>query len=438
MSRSLQRHLSRMLALAIIAAGLVAAAVAFAFAYYQAEDFQDDTLRQIAALVAGNGPALGRRPANADAIEGTIDDADSPVTIIRLPAADGARPAWLPADIGAGFHTLPDGHQRMRVFVHDAGKGRHVAVAQATDVRDDAAFDSALRTLIPLVVLMPLLVGIAATIVRAELMPMRHLARQLDDSPAERPPALPDDQVPEEIAGFVHAINRLLARIAMLVAEQQRFIADAAHELRTPLTALSVQAQNLDQAPSLPAMRERLAPLRAGIERARQLTEQLLTLARSHAADDTDVVPLYLPRFGRELVAELLPLATAKGIDLGLDETAELTIAANPEILRMILKNALDNAVRYTPPTGEVTLRLAREDGDAVIQVVDTGPGIPAEQRERVFDPFYRLPGSAGDGSGLGLAIAREAALRLGGSVALDAGAGGVGLVFSYRQELKS
>jgi two-component system, OmpR family, sensor kinase len=435
MNRSLQRHLSRMLALAILAAGVVAAAASFAFAYFQAQEFQDDTLRQIAALAAGNGPALGRRPpANADAIEGTIDNSDSPVMILRLPLAAGAsKPAWLPDDAAAGFHTLSNGDQRMRVFVRDAGQGRRIAVAQATDVRDDSAFDSALRTLVPLVVLLPLLVGIATYIVRAELAPVKHLAERLDNQAAERPEALPDEEVPEEIAGFVHAINRLLARTGVLMAEQRRFIADAAHELRSPLTALSVQAQNLDHAGSLPVMRERVAPLRAGIERARQLTEQLLSLARTQAAESAPA-QVDVSRLARDMIGECLPTAEAKGIDMGLDEAAALTVVANPGTLRLILKNALDNAIRYTPSGGEVTLRLTQEGDEAVMEVIDSGPGIPAAERERVFDPFYRITGSAGGGSGLGLAIAREAAARLGGSVSLAEGPGGAGLVFTYRQ----
>lgn len=435
MNRSLQRHLSRMLALAILAAGMVAAAASFAYAYFQAQEFQDDTLRQIAALAAGNGPALGRQPpANADAIEGTIDDSDSPVMILRLPLVAGAsKPAWLPDDAAAGFHTLSNGDQRMRVFISTAGPGRRLAVAQATDVRDDAAFDSAMRTLVPLLVLLPLLVGIAAYIVRAELAPVRRLAASLNEQRAERPQPLPDEEVPEEIADFVNAINSLLARMGVLMAEQRRFIADAAHELRSPLTALSVQAQNLDHASSLPKMRERVAPLRAGIERARQLTEQLLSLARTQAAENAPAA-VDVSHLARDLIADCLPLAEAKDIDLGLDETTALTVAANPDTLRVILKNALDNAIRYTPAGGEVTLRLTQDEEDAVMEVVDTGPGIPATERERVFDAFYRVPGSAGDGSGLGLAIAREAAARLGGSVSLGEGPGGTGLLFRYRQ----
>jgi two-component system OmpR family sensor kinase len=136
----------------------------------------------------------------------------------------------------------------------------------------------------------------------------------------------------------------------------------------------------------------------------------------------------------RELIAEYLPLSDARQIDLGLDEIAPLSLHAEPDALRLILRNALENALKYTPEGGEVTLRLIPEDGSAIIEIVDTGPGIPVSERARVFDSFYRMPGTAGIGSGLGLAIAREAAIRLGGSVSLHKRENGCGLIFRYQQ----
>ncbi|MHB9004829.1 MAG: sensor histidine kinase, partial [Coriobacteriia bacterium] len=218
-----------------------------------------------------------------------------------------------------------------------------------------------------------------------------------------------------------------------LMGQQRRFIADAAHELRSPLTALSVQAQNLRQAGSLEIVKERLVPLQAGIERARQLTEQMLNLARTQAENSGEAV-VNVSLMARELIAEYLPLAETKDIDLGLEEVVPLTIHASPDVLSLIIKNALVNALKYTPDGGEVTLRLLSENDSAVIEVVDSGPGIPVSEREFVFDAFYRIPGTVGEGSGLGLAIARAAASRLGGIVSLHERQEGTGLVFRYRQ----
>lgn len=180
--------------------------------------------------------------------------------------------------------------------------------------------------------------------------------------------------------------------------------------------------------------RERLVLLRAGIERARQLIEQIIALVmlRTNTLQET---PVDVSQMARELIAQYLPNAEALGIDLGLEETQRLTISGHPDNLWMILKNALENALRHTPHQGEITLRLLADEEYAIVEVVDTGPGIPAAERERVFDLFYRIAASRDNGgSGLGLNIAREAAARLGGTVSLHDRPEGTGLVFRYRQ----
>jgi two-component system OmpR family sensor kinase len=437
MNRSLERHLSRTLALSIVLAGVVAGVVSFGFAYREAQEFQDDTLRQVAALVGPQGPdGSGRAAIGPGAPIRQASDPEARVVVFRLPAdAGAASAAWLPAQLRPGFHTVDSREGRWRVFVRDTTPGEGVAVAQATDVRDDMAIDSALRTLAPLLVLLPLLVWLTVRIVRKELAPVRRLAQSLDAQSAQRPQPLPDADLPQEIAPFVRAIDRLLARISRLMGEQRRFIADAAHELRSPLTALSVQAQNLENATTLEAMRERVSPLREGIDRARRLTEQLLSLARTQAASAART-RIDVSKMTRELIADYQPLAEARAIDLGIEEAAKLVLTADAETLRAVLRNALDNALRHTPAQGQVTLRLHNEGADAVIEVVDSGPGIPAAERERVFEPFHRIEGVGGEGSGLGLTIARDAAARLGGAVSLHERSQGNGLVFRYRQPL--
>ncbi|MDD5365547.1 MAG: HAMP domain-containing sensor histidine kinase [Gallionellaceae bacterium] len=429
MKHSLQRHLSRTLALAILAGGVVASLASFWFAYSEAQEFQDDALRQVAALSVGAQAERQRLDTAGQAVE----DPESRIQVVMLPA--GPRPAWLPADVEPGFHTLAmqDGQGHIRIFVRATRSGERLVVAQSTDSRDEIAVNSALRTLIPLLVLLPLLVALMAQIVRRELTPLRHLSEGLDRQEAGRTRLLPEQDLPDEVAPFVQAINRLLGRVDRLVSEQRRFIADAAHELRTPLAALSLQAQNLGQAQTPEVLRQRLVPLQAGIERARRMTVQLLDLARIQSGSDACTL-VDVSALARELIAEYLPLAEGRGIDLGMAETASFALPADPEALRLVLRNGLENALKYTPQGGEVTLRLGLEGEAAVIEVIDNGPGIPAAERERVFDAFYRLPDSAGDGSGLGLAIAREAAIRLGGDVSLSDRGEQQGLVFCYQQ----
>jgi two-component system, OmpR family, sensor kinase len=434
MTRSLERRLSRTLGLAMVLVGLVAGAVSFIFAYQEAQEFQDDTLRQIATLAyadkllaEGHADVIGT-PANVDG-----DQEDRVMVVRLLPGAVPAQFAWLPLSLRPGLHTVTGPQGDWRVFVRQTKPGERIAVAQMTEVRDEAASDSAEYALVPLGVLLPLLVFLIHRIVHHEFAPVRLLAQKLDEQPPNRPTSLPDAGLPDEIAPFVRSINGLLQRITKLMGEQRRFIADAAHELRSPLTALSLQAQNLEKVDTLEAMRERVVPLRAGIERARRLTEQLLNLARSQAAPPA-LETVDVSRMARELIAEYIPLAEARGIDLGLEETGSISLVTEPQALRLVIKNALDNALSYTPRPGEVTVRIYAEGDDAVIEVRDTGPGIPIAERERVFDPFYRIEGSCGQGSGLGLAIARDAATRLRGKLSLDDRPDGRGLVFRYRQ----
>ncbi len=431
MNRSLQRHLSLMLALAIFLVGLLASLVSFYFAYSEAVEFQDDSLRQIAALTVGNGAEEMR----LDAANRVAADPESRIRIIRLP--QDTRPAWLPAGVREGFHTLDDVSGRMRVFVRDARSGGRVIIAQPTDARDEIAFNSALRTLLPLLVLLPVLVWLVFRIVRRELAGVRRLSERLDSQSTVQLHPLPEQDLPDEIAPFVQAINRLLDRVNRMVSEQRRFIADAAHELRSPLTALSLQVQNLEKAESQETVRERVAPLKAGIERARSLTEQLLSLARMQADVEADTA-IDVSAMVRELIVEYLPMAEAKGIDLGLEEDAPLSVRTLSGSLRLVIKNALENALKYTPDGGEVTLRILSDNDGVAIEVVDTGPGIPPADRERVFDAFHRLPGAAGQGSGLGLAIAREAAIRLGGQISLQDRADTQGLVFRFHLPLSN
>lgn len=427
MKRSLQRHLSLVLGSAILLAGLVAGAASFSLAYLEAEEFQDDMLRQIALLSRGDITAASTLQQSGLNNDG-IADPESRVRIFHLPS--DTAPAWIKRDLLPGMHTLDTGNEQMRVFVRD-GQLRTIVV-QPTEARDEIAINSAMRTLIPLLLLLPVLACLIMRIVRSELAPIAMLSKSLDEQSAHHTRQLHSDNLPEEIIPFVHAINRLLERVNHLMGQQRRFIADAAHELRSPLTALSIQAQNLARADSLQAIHERVIPLKSGIERARQLTEQLLSLAKTQAGAEVTTVNVSI--MARDLIAEYLPLAEARRIDLGLDESALLSLRAEPDALRLIIKNGLENALKYTPEGGEVTLRLLSGENEAIIEVVDNGHGIPVSERERVFDSFYRISGTSGDGSGLGLAIAREAAIRLGGILSLHGRENSSGLVFRYRQ----
>ena len=229
---------------------------------------------------------------------------------------------------------------------------------------------------------------------------------------------------------MVEALNDLLVRLSAALEHERAFIADAAHELRTPLTALDLQLQALGSATGDEERGRAYSDLRAGVTRATRLVGQLLTLARHERRAGWAPGPVELGALARGVVTDLVVLADARRIDLGVTAPETATVSGDEGSLSMLLRNLVDNAIRHTPTGGRVDVAV-RRGGDgtgAVIQVTDEGPGIPEVERSRVMDRFYRVPGSGGSGAGIGLAIVRAIAEQHGATVELGAGPGDRGL----------
>jgi signal transduction histidine kinase len=236
-----------------------------------------------------------------------------------------------------------------------------------------------------------------------------------------------------ELRPLADAFERLLARLRQRVERERRFVQDAAHELRTPITALALQLENLRQDVCDGAAAARFAQLEAGVRRAQRLVDQLLRLSRQEAAGADGAAIVDVQAQLRESVNTLIALADQRNIDLGLIgpplSSAPLTLRCVPGDLRSLLDNLIENALRYTPEGGVVDVRLLQEGGRMAVEVVDTGPGIPQELLPRVFDRFFRVPGTQAGGSGLGLAIAHSAAQRCGVELTLRNRADRSGLI---------
>jgi two-component system OmpR family sensor kinase len=231
-----------------------------------------------------------------------------------------------------------------------------------------------------------------------------------------------------EIEPLVLALNGLLGRLSGALEHERQFIADAAHELRTPLTALRLQLQLAERARDDEERARSHAALRDGIARAVRLVEQLLALARQDPDVPVEARAVDLVPVARSALDGHAASAQARGLSLGLEAPDDpVCVRGDPASLRTLLDNLLDNAMRYTP-SGGVEVRVAREDSRAILEVEDTGPGIPPSERTRVFDRFYRGEGAAAGGSGLGLPIVQRIADKHGGSVELLDAASGHGL----------
>ena len=287
-----------------------------------------------------------------------------------------------------------------------------IQIAQPIEVRETLARAAALRVAIPLILLLPILAAFAAWIVGRGLKPLGHLTAQIHHRDALTLQPLAGENLPTEIAPLARELNRLLARLETAFSLQRDFIADAAHELRSPLTALRLQLQLLDRAPDDGARSEARERLGAAVERAIHLVEQLLTLARSDPGQSAAAGAVDLAAVAAAAVADTRALALTREIDLHLDTASPVLVQGDADGLRTLARNLVDNAVRYTPPGGSVRV-VSRDSGEGpLLEVSDTGPGIAAPDRERVFDRFYRHPAAGGSGSGLGLAIVKAVADR--------------------------
>jgi two-component system, OmpR family, sensor kinase len=408
---SLRRRLLLSSSLAVGVVGLICATVAYRQVSDQTRTLLDDQLAQIARLAAQTVDGSEIQNRGDEDIVVSVWSADQK---LKFSTAAGVALPLLPA----GFAEVVLKAEPYRVYSTVIGQ-RHIAVAQPVDIRDDQAEAAALAAFLPLLVLMPVLAIVLALVIRAQLKPVHNLALQVAQrGPFERD-GLEATGLPAEVLPLVDEINRLLSRQNAAAQRERQFVTDAAHALRTPLAALQLQADVLEGATSPEEYAARFTDLRAGVRRAAHLSDQLLSVARSKPAADSARVSLEVAAALREVVDLYQPAASAAGVTLRLRTDTHATVRADSRRLLLIFGNLLDNALRYTPTGGEIELRAQSAAGSIQIEVQDQGPGLPAAELARVFEPFYRVAGDPGGASGLGLATVANLVKELGGHVKL-------------------
>ena len=439
---SIQRRLVISLIAVLVAAIAVTGAVVYRQARDEANALFDAQLRQLAASLPVR--AFGALAPEAAGVPNGDDD-----VVIRIWNRFGvfvysSHPdASLPLTAQLGYATVPTASGDWRTFAGVSGDSV-VEVAQPMRVRRVLAAQVALRTVAPLIVLVPVLAALLWFVVGRGLAPLHRVARDVASrSPAALEP-LRADALPGEIAPLVEALNRLLARLAQTLESQRAFIADAAHGMRTPITALQLQLQVAERATDAATRDAALAAARAGLARTGHLVEQLLALARAEPeAGERPTQRVDLRSIARDVVADHTPFAVARRIDLGVaidgedssdGESDAFVVTGEPDALATMLANLVDNALRYTPEGGRVDVVVRGRKGDVngalVLEVRDTGLGIAPAERKHVFDRFHRGRAAqaaaesgesiASGGSGLGLAIVARIAERHDASIALD------------------
>ena len=329
----------------------------------------------------------------------------------------------LPEDLR---HTFEEGFARMetalgpwRIYTHVTAEGV-VQVGQPVATRDALARKLSISVLMPILLLIPLLAVVVGWALKRGLAPVHETSRRVSDRDASRLDPLPVANVPRELLPLVEQVNALLKRLEGSLDAQRRLLADAAHELRSPVAALALQAQLAERAQSPVARAQAFRELTQGIERARRLVQQLLDYARLEPGVQSEAfAELDLAQLAREVVGRYAPQAEARDVDLGAEAPAAARVFGSASELRSLIENLVDNALRYAPAGSAVTVSVAHRGAQVELAVMDAGPGIPAAERERVFQRFYRAAGDTTQGSGLGLAIVRAIVERHHGSVAI-------------------
>jgi len=410
--KSLRVRLLLLLGGLIVATTVILSITLFRTAMGQANRLFDYHMQQI---------ALALRDSNFDKGDwGLAEGGDNTFDfVIQIWNEDGMRVyqsrkhSVLPEQSVIGYSTIVLDNGEWRIYAAHA-HNQVIQVAQLVEARRNRAIRLALRSLWPIIPISLVLLGAIWWVVSAALIPLTKIGQELGNRNAPSLEPVYVEGIPSEITPLVTELNSLLARLNQAMGSQQQFVADAAHELRSPLTALKLQVQMLERAKDESARTDAITRLSGGIERGIRLVEQLLALARQDplAQSQLNVERMSLAFCARQAVSDLTVLASAKQIALSCEERCDAYVIGNAESIRILIRNLTDNAIRYTPPGGVVRLEVDMENNAATITVADSGPGISDEERLRVFDRFYRIPGTSATGSGLGLPIVKAIADR--------------------------
>ena len=320
----------------------------------------------------------------------------------------------VPLQSESGFSIVNAGGRNWRVYTWIAPK-RTVQVAQQITVRQEIAERAALEAASSILIAIPLAWLVIGWTIKRTLDKLAELARTIGERGPNRMDPIPMENAPTEVRPLITGMNDLIARLQRALDQQRQFVSDAAHQLRTPLTALSLQLENLRTAASDGVTGTPFSDMASGVRRSAKLVDQLLRLGRFEAPpQSTRHEVVELANLLTTCLAEHVPIAATKGVDLGFREIETDEVLGTPDELSILFNNIIENAVRYTPPGGAVDISVRHDGGGAVVEVVDTGPGVAEEDLPRLSERFFRAASPDIEGSGLGLAIVSAIAKRHG------------------------
>lgn len=441
-SWSLRRRLLIRLLLVVGVLWAATAALALLSAHASTIEELDDNLRRSASLLMGFAEHEYAETAGSS-LAGVSASDELPRSGFLYQIWNGQRQLMLRSEGGPetpigqdaeGYTDIAYEGQPWRLYsVWNPAHSLHLLFAEPQQQRRNVLSKLSLSLLLPMLLTLPLLALLMWAALNKGLKPSSEAAELLAKRSDDDFNSIPLDRFPRELQALVSAFNALLVRLAGALKNERQFAEDVAHELRTPLAAIRLQAQLIERAPDDAAARHALSRLISGVDRTARLVDQLLTLARLNPerAADQDQQDFSMPRIVEETVGEFEGTVHRNAQHIVLDLTVD-TVRSSPHAVYVVLRNLLDNALRYTPRGGTVTLSAHETDGDLILTVSDEGPGIPGAERERVMQRFTRLESDSA-GSGLGLFIVRRIADAAGGDVKIsDAIAAGARIVVRW------
>lgn len=431
--RSLRIRLILLLGIAIMAASVLQFGVTFRVAMKRADALFDYHMQQMALALQDSG--MQQPDWYGTHYE---EDEEGFDFVVQIWTDDGvrvyqSRPYRALPDQGAfGYSTVKLDNGDWRVYASHSDT-RVIQVAQKMETRRNRAVSLALHSVWPIVPVSLLLLASAWWVVTTALSPLQRIGLDLANRNAHSLSPVSDKGIPNEVSLLVAELNSLLERMTHSMAAQQRFVADAAHELRSPLTALKLQVQTLARAKDDTARSQAVTRLLGGVDRASRLVEQLLLLARHEPLSPPERKVISLTACIELAANDVQAFQSSRHITLKYGVLEQIHIPGDAESLRVMVRNLLDNAIRYIPEGGVVQVDLLRIGDTASLTIQDSGSGIAQEDRERVFDRFYRVPGTSPSGSGLGMAIVKAIAEQHDAVISLDnAALGGLSINIAF------
>jgi len=432
---SIHRTLLFSLLAGLLACAIVITVVAYLNSAHEMHELFGDSMKRTAAVIKDQ--IFAKSGSQQDANNLGSDEVEES-SVIQIWNGQGKllhsspQDVELPLQPNEGFGSVTIKGQKWKTYTAKAGNDGFVQVAQPRRIVTTMIEESAARTLIPFAILFALLGLGAWLIVGRSLAPLSHLSRLIASRDIDQLKPISTLKVPNEIQPIVRALNELLTRLDEAMELQRQFTADAAHELRTPLAAVKIQADLLNRAQSPADRNDAIKKLSEGIERSINMASQLLSASLASTVKSTlDFKTLSLDLIVESCISTFAPIAAQKHANITFAPRERCTISADEEGIRVLVNNLLDNAIRHTPGGGNINVSLCMQDKKPVLKIADTGPGIAEAEKSKIFQRFYRVPGTSFSGAGLGLAIVKDIANNHGAVVTVTNGPGNRGAMFS-------